>query len=133
MALEIARKLVDCPVIGVVPAIKTAAKLTTINVIGLLATPATTKRTYIRQLIVNYAQQCHVIKVGCTQLVLEAEKKVRGEAVNFGLIKKTLGKFFINPDITPDYIILGCTHFPLLKDYLNAAVQQHTRKMYFAY
>ena len=45
------RRILDIPVVGVVPAIKPAAKLSLNKVIGLLATPGTIQRDYTDDLI----------------------------------------------------------------------------------
>ena len=111
IALENIRKEIYIPVVGVVPAIKSAAHLTKTKVIGLLATPATIGRPYITQLIKNFASECRVICHGASSLVELAEKKVRGEKLNAtALIEEIIPLF--QPGL--DTVVLGCTHFPLL-------------------
>jgi glutamate racemase len=113
------RALFDIPFVGVVPAIKPAANLSLTKRIGLLATPATVNRSYTDQLISDYAQGCEVIKVGSSELVQEAEKLLRGQAVSANVLQMVL-KPFKNEQGKPlvDTIVLGCTHFPLLRTQL---------------
>jgi glutamate racemase len=114
VALEQVRKLVQIPVIGVVPAIKPAAKLSRIKKIGLLATPATILREYTDKLIKQFASDVDVLKIGTTELVDLAEKKVALETYDESIISSVLSPWLELPQ-PPDVIVLGCTHFPHLK------------------
>lgn len=110
------RALFDIPFVGVVPAIKPAAALSESKRIGLLATPATVNRPYTDQLIKDYAQDCQVIKIGSSELVHEAEKLLKGQAVSTEVINKQLKPFSDEQgQALVDTVVLGCTHFPLLK------------------
>jgi len=113
----------DVPFVGVVPAIKPAAKHSITNRIGLLATPATVKRAYTDDLINDYAGNCEVIRVGSNELVLQAEALLAGENISLDVIELIL-KPFLSDDVSPsvDTIVLGCTHFPLLKSHLHTVL-----------
>ena len=78
VALEQVRKAVDIPIVGVVPAIKPAARISRNGVIGLLATPATIRRKYTDDLIRSFASDCTVLKIGTSELVEIAERKMIG-------------------------------------------------------
>lgn len=108
------------PIVGVVPAIKPAAQLSKNKIIGLLATPGTVRRAYTDQLIHDFAADCTVLRVGSSELVQIAENKLRGEAVDIVALNALLSPFF-DREQPVDTIVLGCTHFPLLKDELQAA------------
>jgi glutamate racemase len=101
------------PVIGVVPAIKPAAILSRKKKIGLLATPATVKREYTDALINEFAKDCEVLKIGSSRLVTIAEEKLRGLSVSETELKEILEPFTLGK---PDVVVLGCTHFPLLRE-----------------
>jgi glutamate racemase len=113
VALAALREALPIPVVGVVPAIKPAALRSVTKVIGLLATPATVDRSYTDDLIRQFASGVKVVKVGSSDLVFAAEAKFRGES---------LAPFDLAGAIRPflsdavDYVVLGCTHFPLLRD-----------------
>lgn len=112
-SLEFLRHRFDQIFVGVVPAIKPAAAKSKSKHIGLLATPATVNGQYIQGLIENFAQQCKVQKVGSSALVHLAERRFWSE-----------GEVNINDLSFPvfdqvDTVVLGCTHFPLIKDLIQ--------------
>nr|WP_283777640.1 glutamate racemase [Sansalvadorimonas sp. 2012CJ34-2] len=118
VALSRVREELPIPVVGVVPAIKTAANLSENQCIGLLATPGTVQRQYTDDLIHDFASQCKVIRVGTTELVQIAENKLKGIAPDLEKIKSIISPF-LEAEKIPDQAVLGCTHFPLLKEELN--------------
>lgn len=120
VALPRIRERFSQPIIGVVPAIKPAAAISRSKTIGLLATPGTVTRHYTQQLIDEFASDCQIISVGSSELVLLAEKKLRGETINPQQLKIIVEPFAMNDDI--DTLVLACTHFPLLKDELRKAL-----------
>jgi glutamate racemase len=115
IALPALRLLLSIPVVGVVPAIKPAAALSKNRSIGLLATPATVLRPYTSQLISQFAADCQVLKLGVTELVIQAERKMAGYEVDAKVIRQALDPL-ISHALPPDTLVLGCTHFPLLKE-----------------
>lgn len=119
VALPRLRQIVSVPVVGVVPAIKTAAQRSRKRCIGLLATPGTVRRAYTDQLIRTFASDCQVIRVGSAELVTIAEQSLHGEPVDQGVLAAILAPFFTGGGV--DVIVLGCTHFPLLRAPLQAA------------
>jgi glutamate racemase len=118
VVLDALREVVAVPVVGVVPAIKPAAEQSRSGVIGLLATPGTVKRQYTDRLIEQFAGECKVIRVGSNVLVEQAERKLRGEAVDIGLLAEAIAPFML-ADTVPDIVVLGCTHFPFLSEELS--------------
>jgi glutamate racemase len=111
------------PIIGVVPAVKPAAEITANNTIGLLATPGTVDRSYTNQLIIDFASHCHIISVGSSELVLLAEKKLRGQAISLALLTEITEPFRSQKNqCLPDTVVLACTHFPLLKNELMSVL-----------
>ncbi|MTI12390.1 glutamate racemase [Sansalvadorimonas verongulae] len=121
VALTRVRKELNIPVVGVVPAIKTAALHSRNKCIGLLATPGTVKRSYTDNLIDDFASDCEVIRVGSTRLVHLAERKLQGEPVAQWEFDKILEPF-AKASQQPDQIVLGCTHFPLVKGELSKSM-----------
>lgn len=104
------------PIIGVVPAIKTASERSTNKRIGLLATPGTVSRQYMNDLINQFAKSCHTTRVGSTDMVYLAEDKLHGKSIDTSLLASITQPFI---DAQCDYVVLGCTHFPLLKTELK--------------
>lgn len=115
VALSALRHYFSIPVVGVVPAIKPAAKLSKNRIIGLLATPATIRRSYTDRLIDEFAAHTNVLKIGSTALVKLAEDKLHGLDVDKKALRKILAPWLSLAE-KPDTVVLGCTHFPLLKD-----------------
>lgn len=116
------RQHFSIPIVGTVPAIKPAAEYSSTKHIGLLATKGTVKREYIDHLIKKYAQSCRVEKIGSTKLVELAERKLRGYPVDLNEIRTELSEWIRMPDL--DAIVLGCTHFPLIKSEIQQCLPQ---------
>ncbi|MBP5442227.1 MAG: glutamate racemase [Treponema sp.] len=98
------------PIIGTVPAIRLAAKLSKNRKIGLLATNATVSNPYNERLVKDFASDCQVFNRGDPELIdfiernlFSATKEERLAAV------KPAIDFFSEKGC--DTIILGCTHF----------------------
>ena len=118
VALPSLRRKFDFHVVGVVPAIKPAAKLSASKVIGLLATPGTIARPYTQKLIDEFAQDCRVVKVGSSKLVEMAEQKMCGNTPIIDEIEQELTLFFKYKSL--DCLVLACTHFPLLNNEIKS-------------
>ena len=111
------RKKLSVPVVGVVPAIKPASLLASKGV-GLIATPATVTRQYTHRLIRDYAQGKPVELLGSTRLVDIAEEKLRGKEVCIAELKGILEPLRNKVDVA----VLGCTHFPLIREEIHQAL-----------
>ncbi|SFN60627.1 glutamate racemase [Izhakiella capsodis] len=114
------------PVVGVVPAIKPAARLTRNGVVGLLATRGTVKRPYTHELISRFANECKTEMLGSADLVEMAEIKLHGKAISLNDIRHILQPWLRMAE-PPDTVVLGCTHFPLLSEELQAVLPEGTR------
>lgn len=114
VVLPILRERFDFSVVGVVPAIKPAAQLSSTKHICLLATPATIVRPYTNKLINEFASDCEVLKIGSTDLVNLAEAKLLGQALDLRLLNTIIDP--VTKDTSIDVLILACTHFPILKN-----------------
>lgn len=106
------KKYPSLPLVGTVPAIKTAVELSRRKSIAVLSTPATAKSPYIRELIQKYAGGVIVTNIGCPNLENLVEQGMINSPQVKVLLKKYLKKALIHG---PDYIVLGCTHYPFLK------------------
>src|SRR5260370_25944236 len=72
-ALNALRATYPIPFVGVVPAVKPAARITKIGRIGVAATNQAAKAAYLHQLIDNYAEGIEVHAIGCPELVTLVE------------------------------------------------------------
>ena len=122
VVLPVLRKHFSIPIVGTVPAIKPAAEQTQTKHIGLLATKGTVKRQYLSDLIDKYASFCQVEKIGSTKLVELAEHKLHGYPIDLNEIKVELSEWENIPDL--DVVVLGCTHFPLIKSEIQQCLPQ---------
>ncbi|WP_026957640.1 glutamate racemase [Aliagarivorans taiwanensis] len=121
IVLPVLRRHLSVPVVGVVPAIKPAAKLSANRHIGLLATPGTVKRTYTEALINEFAADCRIEFLGSTRLVELAEMKLAGESLDYRREVTEIVKPWSTLS-SLDCVVLGCTHFPLLKEEVTQAL-----------
>lgn len=117
VVLPALRETFSFPIVGTVPAIKPAAQISRTKTIGLLATKGTVNRPYVDELIAKYAQDCVVEKIGTTDLVEIVEEKQRKGVVDMARLAKVIEAWQTHP--TLDTVILGCTHFPLVKKELS--------------
>ncbi len=103
------------PFVGIVPAIKPAAALSMTGAIAVLATPATVKRPYLRNLIDQFAPAREVRLVGAAHLAAQAEAYLQGLPINGSRIASDIAPcFFRHGGRRCDTIVLGCTHYPFL-------------------
>lgn len=117
LALDTLRQQLNIPVVGVVPAIKVAAQLSKQPVIGLLATDATVNRSYTNKLIQDFAADCEVHRFGSAKLVQWAESWLDEPPALNELFEHLNPWLSSKPALT--HVVLGCTHFPLLKQHLS--------------
>ena len=121
LALSEVRERLSIPVVGTVPAIKPAIQLSQTGVIGLLATPGTLRRSYTDALIEEFANKAHVIKHGSIDLVHLAEAYAAGDPVSDAAVRAAQHALFDHDQASRmDTVVLACTHFPLLRDQLQA-------------
>lgn len=125
LALPHLRKLIDIPVVGVVPAIKPAATQSDTKVIGLLATPGTIKRDYTDELISEFANDCEIVRLGSSKLVEIVEQKMAGQAPSKQQLNDVLQPFRAHAQWQKmDTIVLACTHFPLIQQEIAAVTPE---------
>jgi glutamate racemase len=107
------------PVIGVLPPIAAAIAQSRTGRIALLATPGTLSRRVVGDLIAAHARPGQVRCVGSLALVDLAERKMAGVPVApHQLFEAIEGQLPAAARAEIDVVILGCTHFPLLKSEL---------------
>lgn len=121
LALDVVREESDIPIIGVVePGAKAALSATRTKKIGVIGTEATIRSAMYEKIICGLEPDAAVIGKACplfVPLVEEgfAKHNVTGEIIDYYLAS------FLETDI--DSLILGCTHYPLLrsriKDYVG--------------
>ena len=115
-AIDQLRKNISIPVIGVEPAIKPAVNLSKNKKVAILVTKATAENQRFLTLVAQYSHNSEVIIQPCPGLVelIEQDKKSSPECEL--LLSKYLQPLL---DKGVDTIVLGCTHYPLVKGIIN--------------
>ncbi len=128
IALGMVREVLEVPIVGTVPAIKTAAALTKTGVIGLLGTAATIRQNYVDRLEMEFASDKRLIRHAAPELVAAAEGKLRGEALDPAIFTGIAEKLRVQSGGNMiDTLVLACTHFPLLHDELARAFGENVQ------
>ncbi|GBR69473.1 glutamate racemase [Gluconobacter kanchanaburiensis] len=117
IALPALRQKLSIPVVGCVPPIRWAGRVSTSRVIGLLSTSATARRPYILQLHEDFASDCRLVTHGARRLADLAERAFLGENIPDADIRHELDCLFSQPyGDEIDTVGLGCTHYTFLMD-----------------
>lgn len=117
VVLPTLRSTFSIPIVGTVPAIKPAAQISQTKTIGLLATKGTVHRPYVDELAEKYASNCILERIGSTELVEIVEEKQRTGNTDMARLQQVIASWQNHQ--TLDTVILGCTHFPLVKEELK--------------
>lgn len=100
------------PFVGVVPVIKTLARVTRSGVIGLLCTPSTAQSPYTRMLADEFAAERRLIVVPCPGLADRIELGEAASPATEALLRRLLEPLLA---AGADAVGLGCTHYPLAR------------------
>lgn len=125
LALETLRaRLAPLPVIGVVePGAAAAVAMSTAHRYIVLATEATTQQRAYTRAIQVLDPAAEVAELACSLFVALAEEGWHHGAITSAVAEEYLAAVRGLPDARrPDVAILGCTHFPLLSQSIQAAL-----------
>lgn len=112
----------DLPIIGVVlPGALTAVNTTKTNVVSVLATEATIRSNIYELTMQQYNPQIKVINQACGLFVALTEEGSINDELAMCAVSKYL-KPIVSAANNSDCIVLGCTHFPVLKDIIQTYV-----------
>ncbi len=118
VATERLRNTFDVPVLEVIqPAAQKAAALSTSGRIGIIGTKATIKSDIYQKSISAYKPGSQVFSQSCPLLVPLVEEGWINKRETKMILRRYLHPF---KDKQIDTLILGCTHYPLLKDLIQA-------------
>jgi len=103
----------DFPMVGIEPAVKPAVKKHPGGRILVMATPMTIHGRKLHNLISEYDSEAEIIPLACPGLMefVEDGKYNSMEVVEF---LKDLLKPYVDEPV--DAVVLGCTHYPFLRD-----------------
>ncbi len=120
VALPALRELVEVPVIGVIqPGVRSAIKHTINKKIGVIGTEGTIKSEAYQKAIQNLDKSCEVFSAACPMLVPLAEEGWIDHEVTHLIIAEYLS-VLLQKKI--DTLVLGCTHYPILKSAIKKIV-----------
>ena len=116
---KIREKFSDIPIIGIEPAIKPAINSKREGKIIVMATPMTLKEKKFNRLLSTLNTDERIISLPCAGLVEFVEKGILcGDGLEKYLTKKLSP--YLNEPISS--IVLGCTHFPFVKEAIRNIV-----------
>ena len=119
-ALDALEKDIDIPIIGVVkPGAKAALEVTRNKKIGVIATEATISSQIYTQYIQNLNQDVTIYGKACPLFVPLVEEGLLQDPVTDEIARRYLTELI---DIDIDTLILGCTHYPLIRSTLGKIV-----------
>lgn len=114
----------DIPITGVVEAAaRKACSLSKNKKIALLATPATVKNGAHEKFIRENYEGFSVMGVGCPMFVPLVENAYIGKdcEVTRIIADEYIGSLY---DFAPDCIILGCTHYPIIREIIEDSAKR---------
>lgn len=112
-ALDDIRSTLDIPVVGVIhPGSRAAIKRTQNHHIGIIGTQGTVSSKLYERVLLEKANHLTVTSVACPEFVRIVEENKMKEPAIVPVIARQLADF---NDTNIDTLILGCTHYPLLK------------------
>jgi len=110
------------PVIGVIePGAAAAAQASHSGRIAVLATEGTVRGGAYQQAIARLRPGARVTALACPLFVALAEEGWTDGAVAMAAAERYLAPLFAATE-APDTLVLGCTHFPVLREVIAAAV-----------
>ena len=121
VAAKTLREQTHLPVVAIEPAIKPAVALTRSGVVGVLATRQTAQSASVARLVELYGADKRILLQGCPGLVEHVERADLHSAATESLLRQ-----FIAPLLAQgaDTLVLGCTHYPFLRDTIQSIVGQ---------
>ncbi|MGB7207577.1 MAG: glutamate racemase [Pyrinomonadaceae bacterium] len=123
LALPKIRERIGLDVVGVIgPGARKAVEITKDKSkpkIGVIATEATVASNAYYEAIRRASDEAEVVQAACPLFVPLAEENWLHEPETFAIAAKHLKKVI---EFGPDALVLGCTHYPILRDVIQQTV-----------
>ena len=130
-ALDAIEQEFDIPVIGVVkPGAKVAAETTRNKKVGVIATAGTIGSKIYSEYIQGINPQIQVIGKACPLFVPLVEEGLLEDPVTVEIANRYLSEL---KDCNIDTLILGCTHYPLIRSTVGRVMGEHVSLVNPAY
>lgn len=122
-AIKELREKYDVPFIGIEPAIKPAANLSSTQTIGILATKGTLNSELFNKQVEHFTNVNILEQVGYGLVELIEGGKIDSEEM------RNLLKIYLRPMVKAniDYLVLGCSHYPYLIPEIEKIIPKHVR------
>lgn len=119
-ALDVLKEKLDIPIIGVVrPGAITAVNATQNGRIGIIATEGTVGSGIYPKVIKEYNSEIQVVQKACPLFVSLVEEGWTNDPITDEVAKRYLRSLL---DSNIDTLVLGCTHYPLLRKTIGRLV-----------
>lgn len=130
-ALETVKQEIDIPIIGVVkPGAKTAVATTKNNKIGIIGTEGTINSGIYTEFIHRLNPEIEVVSKACPLFVPLVEEGFIHDEITDAVAKRYLAAF---EEEGIDSLILGCTHYPLLRSTIAKVMGENVNLVNPAY
>lgn len=124
-ALKEIRQQLPIPVVGVIhPGSRSAIKETLNQKIGIIGTEGTIKSNLYEQVILEKAEYLEVKSLSAPEFVSIVEEDRIEAPSTRSIVQKQLQPFI---DWDVDTLVLGCTHYPIMKRVIGEVVGQKVR------
>lgn len=128
LALPKIREHIGMDVVGVIgPGGRKAVQITEGRLtqrIGVIATEATVQSNAYVSAIRRASDTAEVFQTGCPLFVSLAEEGWSHEPETYSIAAKYLAKM---KEFNPDVLVLGCTHYPILRDVIRQTVGENVK------
>lgn len=122
--LKSLKEELDIPVIGVIqPGARAAIKFTRNNHIGIIGTEGTVRSHAYTNALRNIKSELEVNALACPMFVPMVEQGILEGSQAIEVVEDTLAPLLQYSNM--DTLILGCTHYPLIKDAIQSVIGQH--------
>lgn len=117
VALPALRKITNIPIIDVIdPGSEQAVLQTITGKIGVIGTEGTVRSQAYTKAILNLKPDSFVVSKACPLFVPLAEEGMHDNQIAYDVVSEYLSEL---KDRNIDTLVLGCTHYPLLKDVIQ--------------
>ena len=125
-ALPAIREAVGIETIGVIsPGARKAVAVTNENAkIAVIATEATVSSNAYAEAIKKSSEKAEILQTACPLFVPLAEENWLHETETFSIAAKYLNNI---REFEPDALVLGCTHYPILRDVIQQTVGENVK------
>lgn len=128
LALPKIREKIGLDVVGVIgPGARKAVEITQNEKtpkIGVIATEATISSNAYAEAIRRASEKAEIVQTACPLFVPLAEENWLREPETISIAQKYLHKLV---EFGPDALVLGCTHYPILKDVIQQTIGENVK------